>query len=173
MSDAENEYDFGDDPGVPRGEGESWGELAERRRAERETTPSEQWTQKAGENVEKWGQQSPAEYALALAEELAEVCEVILATADPGDGESPVGDYDETPHRGRELLVEQQHLGFEIRDYLEGAFEDDEGVPIPVDERPAITGDLRDPDAAREEIDDLGALAIQMCWALGEEGGDE
>lgn len=126
------------------------------------------WSEKADENIDKWGEQPPAELALALAEELAEVCDILLAHSDPGDGIPPVGEYDSRPGRGRSLLAEQRDLGYTIRDYLETYYEDENGDPVRDELRPKITGELREPERVSGEIDDLGALAVQLDRSVSE-----
>lgn len=128
------------------------------------------WGRHAEANIERWGNQPPGMLLLAMAEELGELAFAILGNTNPGDGAPPVGDYDDAPHRGQELIGEVQRLGFEIREYLETALEDKNGDPLPDDERPRLTGTVKRPAPILDELHDLMPLGFQFKWAVKEYG---
>lgn len=124
-----------------------------------ELFPTTGWGPKAKENIEKWGDQTPAVLLLALAEEIGEVADEVLAT-----GEKPFHDamyFAEGVH----LLSEVRDVGFQCRDFLEEHFEDADGAPLPEEEMPRIFHDL-DEDRVFDEVDDAAPLLFQLSWAL-------
>lgn len=118
------------------------------------------WEVVAEENVEKWGNQRPKGLTLALAEELAEVAsELIGAPGLPRDQRGTEADA---------LLDDIRGVGLRAQSYLERECEDDEGDPLPMDERPDMSG-VENREAAIDETDDLAPLVYQLRWALEDE----
>lgn len=109
------------------------------------------WEAKARENVQKWGLQDVGQLTLAIAEENAEVGEEVLSNATVDDEIAP-------------LLETAVRDGLSLRDDIEAVFEGDDGTPV--DDRPEVTLDSNDIEELQEEIDDLGALVIQLQAAL-------
>lgn len=111
------------------------------------------WQNQAEQNVENWGVQDAAQVTLAIAEENAEVAEEIQRRADADDDLEAVLDD----------VVED---GFDVRNQIETLFEDDDGTPV--DDRPTATLDDEAIEELQDEVDDLGALVVQLQLALNE-----
>lgn len=125
---------------------------------------SQEWRDSAEANVERWGNQTPAVLLLAMVEELGEIAMEMEAHSGPGGGSPPIGDYDNCPHRGRELISMTARLGREVREYLETEFPEPAGDGTH-ERPPRITGDV-ETAPIREELDDLAPLCWQLAWAL-------
>lgn len=123
----------------------------------------ETWEKKARENIQTWGNQEPVVLLLALVEELAEAIEYPLAGGTPNPDEAR---YEYEAWRRLEAAFE---AGMASRRLLEGAFEDDEGSPLPEEERPVISWSFDEAETARE-VDDVGPLVYQLAWALDDGG---
>lgn len=160
MSEEGDQFDIDVAGGVPRGEGESIEEAAARLRAERDAR-GEAWRRKAESNIECWGNQEAAVLLLALAEEIGEVADEVLATA-----ERALHDGMYSSHAFK-LLSEIRHIGFTSREFLEEHFENEHGNPLPEDEMPALVHDL-DEERVLDEVDDAAPLVYQLVWALQE-----
>lgn len=115
------------------------------------------WQPKAEQNIDVWGQQNAVTLLLAAAEELGEVAIEIEDHTQAGDNPGPTPESD-----GRRLLDRIQHLGLDVREYLDQP-------DVDVDDL-RIRGDVTDPDAIQQEVDDLAALLYQITWALAQDG---
>ena len=122
--------------------------------------------EQAKENVDKWGQQPPAELALAMVEELGELVAEIEVDVDPDAG---TGD---PAFEANYLLERTEANGKAARRWLESEYEDEDG-PLPADERPSLPAVLEDTDSARDEMYDLVALCHQLNWAIYQGVGSE
>lgn len=127
------------------------------------------WGDHAEENIDRWGNQYPATLLLAMAEELGEIAQALLAQTDVGDVDAPGA------RRGRRLLHELAGHGIRTRAYLEETFEDPAGKPQtdPLITGRDIAGQSLDVGPVLEETDDLAPLLWQLHWALEEEIDDE
>lgn len=124
-----------------------------------------QWLDRAEGNVDRWGNQTPAVLLLALAEEIGEVADEVLAT-----GEKPLHDPMYSAE-GIHLLSEVRRAGFACRDFLEEHFEDEDGAPLPEEEMPRIFHDLNEARVL-DEVDDAAPLLFQLSWALNSRSRD-
>jgi NTP pyrophosphatase (non-canonical NTP hydrolase) len=126
----------------------------------------DRWTDRADANVERWGEQAIVTLILAMAEELGELAEVARASIGPTAG------YNNEVHadalaRLRDVIA----AGRACQAFLEAEFEDRSGRPLKPARRPDLTAGADAPDA-RRELDDLGALCIQLGRRL-QESADE
>lgn len=135
---------------------------------------SSEWEEKAHENVNKWGLQSPDALLLAMGEEMGELAGEVHGAADYPDAD---GEDARMAEQGRDLIRRMDQLGRDIRDYLETVSEQD-GQPVPPEDRPdyltVFPEDLTDSRRERlirAELDDLMALGFQFQWSL-ENGTD-
>lgn len=136
-----------------------------------------EWEQKAHENVQRWGVQPVDGLLLAMGEELGELAAEIHGFADYPEPED--SDGARMAEHGRDLIRRMDHLGRDIRDYLETVSERD-GEPVPPEDRPDYL-DPFPPDLKRSrrerliraELDDLMALGFQTLWALEQPHGGE
>lgn len=124
-------------------------------------TPTDdgRWIEQAHENIDTWGPQPPAVLILALVEEIGEVVDALLATAEP-----PLTD----PVRRAEamyLLTGVRQSCFDCREFLKANYETVDGEPIRRSARPTLVHDL-DAGRVRDELDDAAALVYQLDWAL-------
>lgn len=119
----------------------------------------EAWEQKAQNNVEKWGQQDAVPLLMAIAEELGELVDEVVPEECPEFNEDTIGD-------SWILLRRISTDGRAIRSCLEANYEDEDGQPV--DDRPPMVQprENMDPDDVQNELDDLGALLVQLQWAL-------
>jgi len=115
------------------------------------------WGNHAEENIEKWGNQEPKVLLLAMAEELAEIADELLE-----DNGLPPNAYRNDADR---ILNDIRTDGYRAREYLEGHCEDDDGSPLPMDERPVHDG-VSQPERAASETEDLAPLVYQLYWSL-------
>lgn len=114
------------------------------------------WYDKATQNVDKWGLQDLGTLLLATQEELAEVGEEAEQHLDTDEVDLQM------------CLGEMIDAGFHIQATHEDLYEDENGDPIPEDERPEFEFDA-DPerlDAIEEELADTAALLIQIQAAI-------
>ena len=120
--------------------------------------PLERWEEKAAHDKGVWGSQSPEALTLAIIEETAEICEVILeesgAPEDNRAGELQV------------LLAYIRDLGIRVEEFLTEHFQDEFGQPVPQYKRPSLNLHLDEPHALRDELDDLASLCIQLDTAI-------
>lgn len=127
--------------------------LAAELNVDRPLHPSAVWGEQAVENTMTWGKQPAAALVLALAEELGEVADELL------DGEPECGtDYH---------LRDVREIGTGIQRWLENHTEDSDGEPLPERERPEYS-EPADAEAAKAEVVDVGALAIQLESVLAD-----
>lgn len=111
------------------------------------------WEEQAIENVEKWGLQDIGTLVLAIAEESGEVA---ADTKDVVEADTPAL---------ATLLDVVESSGLTVRDGIERVAEDEDGTPKR--DRPTFTvSEDADLEALRAEVDDLGALLIQLQTAL-------
>ena len=111
------------------------------------------WEEQAIENVEKWGLQDIGTLVLAIAEESGEVA---ADTKDVVEADTPAL---------ATLLDVVESSGLTVRDGIERVAEDEDGTPKR--DRPIFTvSEDADLEALRAEVDDLGALLIQLQAAL-------
>lgn len=118
------------------------------------------WRQRAQQNLQRWGLQTPPAIILSMGEEVAEMAQTL--DLDEVDGDD----------RGAELLRELVTLGLEIQDYLEETSEDDDGNPLPPTERPEIDAPVDDPAALLNELDDLVPFGYQLQSRMLADYGD-
>lgn len=125
------------------------------------------WGEKAENNIEEWGNQRPDTVLLALIEEVGEIAEAMQENCKPGGGPPPVGDYDDRPDRGRELIRRMAALGLETRDYLEAEYPAPAGEgTVTDDDEIRIIGPPIDDRAIMDEIEDAAPLLWQLFWAI-------
>lgn len=124
---------------------------------------SDEWRSTAEDNVDEWGVQPPADIVLALAEELSEVAEEIVENS-----EVPPERYGPDERQLMYFMTEVIVLGNQIREELEGRYEDDEGRPIPMNERPELLGEIENSEPVMEEVDDLAPLVYQLVESIEE-----
>jgi regulator of RNase E activity RraB len=117
------------------------------------------WGNSAEENIQKWGNQPPKELLLAMAEEMAEIADELL-----DDNGLPPNAYESEAHT---ILNDIRTVGYWAREHLEENYENDDGEPLPGAERPDLTG-VANPEAAKEETEDLAPLLFQLYWALND-----
>lgn len=131
---------------------------------------TDRWQARAEENIEKWGNQAPATLFLAMVEEMGEIAEELTEQAPGPHPDNP----SEAPFRGWEIIHEMADLGLETRDFLESNFEEPAGTgPMDPETRESIrheqalgVGVVQDPEAVRDELDDLAPLCFQLRWKL-------
>lgn len=116
------------------------------------------WPDDAVENMLRWGEQPAIDLVLAVVEEVGELADEVLNSA--------CFDTPEAKH-ARVCLSAARDAGFVTRSFLEYSFEDDNGEPLPPDERPEL-GHGVDADAVLDELDDLAPLCYQLARALDE-----
>ena len=143
------------------------------RRREHYLMLGKRWGDRGEKNIEKWGNQRPKGLLLAMAEEMAEIADELLE-----DNGLPPNAYQD---RENSILNDIRTTGYVAREFLEEQCEDENGDPLPLSERPELSG-VADVKAAREETEDLAPLLFQMYWALNDydvntdadrsEGGD-
>jgi hypothetical protein len=121
------------------------------------TDKQSNWREKADENTELWGTQPPEDVVLAIVEEVAEITEELFEHTDV-----PIERYNRDERYLLYLLTEITALGSEVQRTLEETYEDENGNPIPEDERPRILGEIEDIEAVMDEVDDLGPLVYQL-----------
>lgn len=128
------------------------------------------WGDVAEENVERWGNQAVATLFLALVEEVGEVAEVLERRDMPNDMAT------KDVMEARALIEDMASLGIRTRDYLEENFEEPAGESstpksesVRREQRRGILGDISDPDAVQDEVDDAAPLLFQLTWALQDE----
>lgn len=124
---------------------------------------ADEWEEKAQNNIDHWGNQEAAVLLMALAEEVAEVADDLLAT-----GEEPITKDSMYSAKAARLLSEVRRSGFACRTFLEQHFEDEDGNPLSESEMPDIYVSLDD-DRVLDEVNDVGPLVFQLAWALSEE----
>lgn len=122
---------------------------------------SRRWGNQAEENIEKRGKQNPMGLLLAIAEEMAEIADEIL---DPDNLSS-------NDTEAQLLLQSIRQVGYDSRDYLESRLEDPDGNPLPLSERPDLSG-VASREAAIDETEDLAPLIYQLYWALEAHSAD-
>ena len=115
------------------------------------------WREKADENTNRWGTQPPEHVVLAIVEEVAEITEEMFEHTDV-----PLERYNRDERYLLYLLTEIGALGAEVQRTLDNSLEDDDGNPLPKNERPRILGDIDDVEAVMDEVDDLGPLVYQL-----------
>jgi len=125
------------------------------------------WEDQAAENLERWGDQDVAILFLAMVEEMGEIASVLEDDIAPGTPDEDVAAL-------RVLIQQMARLGEETRVRLEGAFEDDDGQPLPEAERllvrqAVLKRGVSDVDDVQDELDDLAPLCYQLTWALNDE----
>jgi NTP pyrophosphatase (non-canonical NTP hydrolase) len=126
----------------------------------------DRWTDRADANAERWGEQAIVTLILAMAEELGELAEVARASI------GPVDDYDDEVHADAlARLRDVMGAGRACQAFLEAEFEDRSGRPLKPARRPDLTTGVDLPDA-RRELDDLGALCIQLGRRLREDSDE-
>lgn len=113
------------------------------------------WQHKAIQNVDKWGLQDIATILMATQEELSEIGEELI---DHVEGDDELVD----------LLAYVTGVGFEVQYIHETLYEDDDGEPLPEEERPELSFDAEaaDLDRIEEEIHDTAALLVQLQAAV-------
>jgi len=124
------------------------------------------WSGQAEENVQRWGNQSPATLFLALVEEIGEVARELDREAIRDEGGADA-------KKAWELIDDMADLGFETQAFLEERFEEPAGEPKPESEREDVRSDIAtsvdDVDAVQDELDDAAPLIVQLSWALEDE----
>lgn len=130
------------------------------------SSDTERWETKARENIDRWGNQTPTVLLLALIEEIAEVADEVLATADKAYED------DMAAQEAFHHLSEVRRTGFRCRQLLEDVFEDADGNPLPDDEVPRFVKRL-DTDRVLDEVEDAAPLVYQLAWALEDGGRDD
>jgi len=124
------------------------------------------WGAQADQNIDKWGDQSPATLLLAMVEELGEIADELDHQTDYPD------DADPEATKAKHILREMAALGELTRAYLESNFEAD-GAPKPESDREAfrsqLAGPIADADPVQDELDDLMPLGFQLARALENE----
>lgn len=128
---------------------------------------SRRWNERAVDNVQRWGNQSPATLFLALVEEVGELAREL-------DRESTYpDDADVDAKKGKHLIRAMGDLGETTQRFLEENFEEPAGKPKPESEREDFRSDIAtsvdDVDAVQDELDDAAPLLFQLTWALDDE----
>jgi len=101
----------------------------------------------------QWGDQ---------AEEMAEIADELLDEQDLSTADTTAQLH----------LQSIRQTGYECRDFLESECEDDNGDPLPMEDRPNLGG-MGDREEAIEETHDLAPLCWQLLWALQEVDHDD
>jgi len=115
------------------------------------------WGDRAEENIENWGNQPAKMLLLAMAEEMAEVADELLERE-----ALPPNAYQSEAHS---ILNDIRTTGYWAREYLEEQCENEQGDPLPPEERASISG-VANPKQARDETEDIAPLCWQLYWAL-------
>lgn len=113
---------------------------------------------KAERNIDRWGHQPVDALAFAIIEEVGELSQEVLLEVT----ELP----DEADPHALALLEDVRDACLEVQTYLDLAFHDARGEPLPPDERPELLGPIEDPAALLDETGDIGALIVQLEGAL-------
>lgn len=131
---------------------------------------SARWRQRAVQNVEKWGNQSPGLLFIALIEEMGEIAEEMVeeSTVPP-----PEDHHNGVWSEAWRFISDMRRLGLDARDFLESNFDEPGGTPNP--DYPAdmpIISPFGDNDVVQAEVDDAVPLLIQLTWALHNDTSD-
>lgn len=128
---------------------------------EQKSDESERWEARAESNIDRWGNQTPTVLLLALVEEIGEVADEVLATAEKSYED------DMAAKQAFKYLSDVRRAGFRCRELLEVVFEDENGDPIPNEEMPKLVHSL-DEERVLDELNDAAPLVYQLSWALQE-----
>lgn len=113
----------------------------------------DQWVEKAEENVDEHGLESPGQLTLLMAEELGEIADALVKAS---------SDTDRNPEE-REAMSKLRRVslvGSGIQAFCERTMDGDYN--------PEFLGEIEDPEEVRQELEDLAALCVQMSDALSE-----
>lgn len=122
------------------------------------------WYDRAEENIDQWGNQSPGLLFLALVEELGEIAEELV---EQSEGRPPRDDEKGPWSEAWRFINDTRRLGLDARDFLEANFDDpagetDTSLPADMD----ILAPFEDEESIQDEVDDAAPLLFQLSWAL-------
>lgn len=118
----------------------------------------DRWIDKAGDNVREHGLERPGQLTLLMGEELGELALGVINVC-----EEPEGALTPTQNEAFELISDLAILGERIQRFCEESIDDSDSIEVAG--IPNKTRHLRD------ELDDLGALCVQMDRSLDEYEG--